>query len=278
MRIIRQSAWGVLALALLITNAQALIVATDNASNAPYDAGWQTSDNGGTGLSPWTLTTGGNRYYLIGDSTSSNGGIGINSTGNKAWGIQAYGGDTAEAVRNLNSPLALGATISLKLDNGNIMPAGEVGVTFRNQATGQDMFQFSFVGGTSDYQWIDQTGTHTTTIPFTYNGLTLSLTRTGLDSYSATIAALGGASQIITGNFGGVSDPSDLDQLRLFNANAGGDNPLLRSLPDRIAFFNSIEIDAPITIPEPGLLLLLMTGTVVVFARHYRLAQSRPRN
>jgi len=246
------------------------ILAADNASNAAYNDGWQSGDNGGFGFGAWSLTIGGNRFYYISDSRNNGNGLDdgvvggtsgdgdINSSGDKAWGMTAFGGDTAEALRLLNAPLLIGHTISIDMDNGFIDGGATVGFGFQNNATAQNMFELFFVGGTSFYQWVDEGGAHTSTIGYTDEGLNLSLKRTGLDSYTATITTRGGATQTISGDFGGTLDPTDLDKIRLFNANAGGGT-------DHNAYWNFVTV-----IPEPSVAALLVSACLAVIWQRRR--------
>lgn len=68
--------------------------ASDGATSATYNDGWQTGDNGGTGYGAWTLNAvPGWSGHFIGDSD-----IAVSS---KSWGTWAKTSNTAEAIRSL---------------------------------------------------------------------------------------------------------------------------------------------------------------------------------
>lgn len=113
---------------------EATVIAQDTASDAVYDDGWQTGDNGGFGFGAWTIrtTTGGNDAFngvFVGSSTGngdgdSNGDGDINtSPGNRALGLYANSGNAAVAFRAFNTPLSLGTRFIFRWTTVTSTPA-----------------------------------------------------------------------------------------------------------------------------------------------------------
>src|SRR5207253_5761968 len=104
---------AIIGLGLIANAASASLFAVDTASDAAYNDGWQSGDNGGFGWgSGWSFRNGANAVIpqpdpptasfqggFIGDSRGNNSPAGaagdsnsdgdINTAGNKAWGISA---------------------------------------------------------------------------------------------------------------------------------------------------------------------------------------------
>src|SRR5258706_5426102 len=82
--------------------APAILIGLDNASNPPYADGWQTGDNGGTGLGPWTLVSNGNANqtgFFIGSSANNgNAPSGNIDVAGKSWGLYSNTNFTTEAI------------------------------------------------------------------------------------------------------------------------------------------------------------------------------------
>lgn len=247
---------------LLLTSAVLAQVPNDNASNSAYTDGWQTGDNGGSGFGAWTLSGGTSAGLLIGNSKNNGDGDGnndgdINSTGDKAWGLYANSGQTASAVRSFNSALSVGQSFSLQMDNGWIENGGTVGFGLQN-ASGDNRFEFFFVGGASKYQRNDAGGVQNTTLDFTDGGLTIVFQLTGVNSYTATVTARYDSGTTQTDTFSGtLLNSGSIERLRLFNANAGPNS-------QRDAFFNNIAV------PEPSFLTLLALSGMLLRRRTRR--------
>jgi hypothetical protein len=242
------------------SNAPAILIGLDNASNPPYTDGWQTGDNGGTGFGPWTLVSNGNPNqtgFFIGSSANN----GTAPSGNidvagKSWGMYSNTNVAAEAIRPLTGGgLAVGQHLSLDMDNGFINNGGSVGVSLRSGTTNR--FELFFNGGQNNYTYADATGNHDTGVGFTANGLNLDLTLTGPDAYLFQIHP-GSVNDPIafSGTLSGTAG-SAIDTVRLFNFNAGGGGA-------SDAFFNNLAV------PEPGFAGLLGVGALTVLARRRR--------
>ena len=237
--------------------ASAASLAADNASDPVYDDGIQDNDNGGTGflgfdVNPNPNTNGAGAF--VGNSTlngaSPSGGINVD---NEAFGLYANTGSTSEAIRPFDGSLSVGQTFSVDFDTGFVNPGASVGVQLRT-AGGANRFAFTFVGGGATYLVTDS-GVQTTTVPFTDDGLNLSFTLTGADTYSFTVDSndqTAPTSQTLTGTLAGTGG---IDQVRVFNTNAGnlGANDL---------FFNSLAVTGGVTaVPEP---LTALGGTALI--------------
>lgn len=258
---------------------EATVIAQDTASDAVYNDGWQTGDNGGFGFGAWTIrtTTGGNDAFngvFVGSSTGngdgdSNGDGDINtSPGNRALGLYANSGNAAVAFRAFNTPLSLGHTFYISMDNGYINTGGpSVGFTLRsgnaNSSTADynvgARFEFLFLGGDTGYTVIDGTGTHyfTPNIGFTDEGLRLQFFMTGVNSYSLVVSNTSGTVlSSISGTLGGTLN-APIDSFAVYNRGAGSGSAY-------DAFFNSFtQLSA---VPEPGVVMLLLGGTGVIWA------------
>ncbi len=177
----------VAALALAsVTNSYAVIASDSaSASNGAYDDGWQTGDNGGFGLSAWTLQNAASSDFFITSSTvngdgADNGVIsGTASDGDintpdrpadqdgsdNAWGMRNEdGGAAADALRTFNKPMSVGFTFSIDMDNGFIDTGETQGFGLQNSTSGENKFEFFFVGGASTYSYVDETGSHSSTL------------------------------------------------------------------------------------------------------------------
>jgi len=209
--------------------ASASVIATDNASNAPY-AAWEHGDNGGTGWGGgWIFTTNGSAGHFRGTAA---GNTNMN-TGAFGWGLYASGGGLAAAVRPLGSVLQVGQSLSLLFDNNGIQNGGVVGIGLQN-AGGTNLFEFYFVGGDTNYVVSDSLGGHGTGIPWSNNGWSLGFTKTNATGYRFTVGT-----NVITGSLSASSDQA-IQLIRFFNFDSGpGQNG--------DTFINNIQITAPAT-------------------------------
>lgn len=234
-------------------------VAFDEASN--YST-WANGSNGGSGFGAWQLAPFSNSStagFFLG-SSANNGSApsgNINSTNGTAFGLYANSGQTASAVRPFTGgPLAVGQTLSLRMDNGFINNNGVVGFSLQTSG-GVNVFEFYFRGGTTNYI-LNVGGVETTTaVSFTDGGLSLAFTLTSPTAYALDVTRLENNQVFnLTGSF---ASPASIERLRLFNFNAGGGSA-------RDAFFNQLRIaEAPPppppepVIPLPAASLMGMT-------------------
>lgn len=263
----------------------AIIVAQDQASNTPYDDGWQTGDNGGSGFGSWTLRTqsGGQDGFngqFIGTSGSNGSGDpspNIDTSG-ESFGLYGNTANSAVSFRDFSSgQLAFKSTFSWSMDNGYIDESGaSVGLTLRNGSADSGVsdynsgvrFEFLFLQGNANYTYVDGTGTHDSGIAFTDTGLRLSFTLTGLNSYSLSVSNLNsGLVSVFTGTLGGTAN-SSIDSFAVYNRFAGSGGA-------RDAFFNLFEVNA---VPEPSTVMLWATGMGTLYYGRRRHLKSKARH
>ena len=244
--------------------AAVLVIASDDASQSAYNDGWQIGDNGGTGFAAWsTINNQAGSGSGGGFLANSNGESHINTSG-KAFGVFGHHGGVGQAIRSFSNPISVGHTFSLKMDNGlindsgNSQGGGTVGFGLRN-SSGNNLFEFFFVGGQSEYKVNGSGGSVGTGVSFTNEGLELAFTLTGTNSFSFVIHKLidnAGVNTTITGNLMSPSGGQAISQLRLFNANAGEPN-------ENNAFYNSFSVTA---IPEASAVGFFSVAIIVTTA------------
>ena len=265
--------------------ARAANLASDNAAaSSAYADGWQTGDNGGTGLGAWNLGVSINDVSRDGHFVGSSQGNGFSDgnidTSGSAWGLYANGNNgivNALAVGYrpfTGGALSIGQTLTLKMDNGFIdgSAPGMVGFAlvtsdlvagnalFSVLPNSSTRFEFLFTGGQSNYQIAlgDGVGGFNTTdtgVGFTSAGLTVAFTLTGANSFSVSVN--GGPA--ITGTLGGNASDA-LNGVAVFNYAAGSGS-------SNDAFFNSLAI-----VPEPSTALLVGAGLLGALALRKRRA------
>lgn len=209
--------------------------ANDQANNATYDGGWTNGLNGGNGFNAWSLSPAsntGNAGFFIGSSN-------IN-TGGESWGTYANSGQTASAVRPFSADLPVGGTVSFSMDNGNIQTGGTVGWGLQN-SSGNNLLEFYFVGGQTDYKINNSAGEQGTGIGFTNGGLTMQFTLQTATTYQLVVTPLGGSSSTFSGSLKNPAGGQAVNRLRLFNANAGSGSA-------NDAFYNSLSVCYPATL------------------------------
>jgi hypothetical protein len=184
-------------------------LASDIASNAAYDDGWQTGDDGGTGFGSWTLSSAGFSGLFMGNSLnldSGNPGPGADiNTSSRSFGLFAQGFDVdfdfAEATRLLDAPLSLGEAFSL-----------ELAVNFRNGNKGVDIrtaggaMLFNFNVGGDDYV-VNNAATGNGSIGSAYHENTefkLTFTQTTASGGTWSIERNGGVTDLDVGTYTGV--------------------------------------------------------------------------
>jgi hypothetical protein len=253
--------FATLCVSVLPLSAFADLVASDNASSTAYNDGWQEFDNGGSGFNAWSPI---NRDNGSGDGggflSTGNGNVNIGTGGNNAaWGVYGNNGGVGQAIRAFPSPMLVGMTFNIDMDNQGIDPGGTVGFGLRN-SSGDNLFEFFFVGGQSNYT-VNASNVSGTTPGFTSGGLRLALHLNATNAFSLTIDTLDngvGVDNTVTGNLLNSAD-QQIHSLRLFNANGGPD-----------VFFNSIsavpEVSPMLAVPAAA----LVAGTVCFGWRRWR--------
>jgi len=188
------------------------------------------SSSGGSGASSGTFT-------------------GSSDLGASSWGFYASGGEVSQALYDFDGgALTVGQTLSVQFDNSSIQSGGTVGLGFQNISNGNNRLEFFFIGGDSNYTYIDNGGSSDSGVGFTSSGLTLDFTLTGTDTYSLDITPIGGSTTNLSGTLGGTA-LSGVDRLRIFNFNAGSGSGF-------DTYANNISI-----IPEPSSIAMMgLTG------------------
>jgi hypothetical protein len=240
-------------------------LASDVSTDSAYADGWQNGDNGGTGFGAWSWsvpTNTANSGYFLGSSAGNGDGDGnldddINDGGN-AFGIYANSGG-AVAVRTFTGGgLTVGQQFTLSFDNGFVDPSTSVGFVLEDSSS-NDLLDFRFTGGNANYTVFDNSGSVDTGIGFTDEGLNLTFTLTGANSYSLLIAPLVGTSTNITGT---LLNSGDVEQVRIFNINAGSGSSF-------DMYVNDLQV-----IPEPSTMALTGLGVLGLVAARRRMKKS----
>ncbi|MBU0677213.1 MAG: hypothetical protein KJ626_03780 [Verrucomicrobia bacterium] len=202
--------FAVIALAALsIPEASAAILAFDDSDDAAYDDSfpqWDTGDNGGYGFTAWTLSPAPNipnagffTATAAQNGTGGSSGGAINAGDGDSWGLYANSAETAAAYRGFDyngdstlDSLGLNYTFTIKMDNG--WNDDTVGFILRNgnntssKNSGQRL-EFRHASG-GNYLVNDNSGDVDTGVAWTADGLTLTVTLTGANSYSMGIPLL----------------------------------------------------------------------------------------
>jgi hypothetical protein len=246
-----------------------LVIAADDASAAAYDDGWSAGDNGGSGFAAWSFVghdsgNGQGGGFIANQGSQPAVSIGTGAS-NEAFGIYGHNDNNngnfgvGAAVRPFASPLQVGWTFSIAMDNQGVkdtVPVGTVGFSLRN-STNDNLAEFYFRGGDSNYT-LNAANVSGTTPGWTTDGLKLTFTLTAANSFAFTIDRLGngpGVDHTLMGNLFSNANQS-ISNIRLFNANGGED-----------VFFNSMSISA---VPETpafaiGLLVCSLVGLTCGF-------------
>ena len=245
-------------------------LASDNASNAAYNDGWQSGDNGGTGFGAWVISftsSSPDRNGAFVGSSANNGDpapTGDIDIDGESWGLYANqlvgmsGPDigVATAYRPFTGgELQINQTLTLQMDTGQVdswmLGPGSVGFSLNR-------FSFFFASGSSEYSigYGDPNSTlalQSTGVPLTYDGLDLAFTRTGVDTYDFAITPNGGSTTVISGVM--PETGGSLDSITFYNRTAGPG-------ASHDVFFNDLEI-----VPEPSTIGLGLAGILMLLVR-----------
>jgi hypothetical protein len=226
--------------------------AFDDASQGVYGnptLHWSSGDNGGYGFMPWTnIVIGpGSGGFFTGDSTKngpsgSSGGINSGNPPTNSWGMWATNGAVCEAVRPFSCPMAVSNVFALDMDNGLLDPGSSAG--FRLRAGNTVLFEFIAESGQADYLIHDKdplTGQERFVdifAPVNAGGMHIEFTLLPCGtSYSASITPRGGQ-PITPATVGQLLDMGTIDNVQLFDSNAGGAGP---DQPNDV-YFNNLQI------------------------------------
>ncbi len=186
----------------------------DASSNATYTVGpsWQNGQNGGSGWGgAWQLATSGNAGHFLANSGSESN----LSQSAYGWGLWANNGGIASAIRPLAAPLHVGDVIAINLDNNWVSSGSSVGIGLQNRF-GQNLFEFMFIGGGTNYLINDEETARDTGRPWTGSGLHVEFQLTTETTYAFSIGT-----QTVTGALAPTSEQV-VNRIRAWNANAGG--------------------------------------------------------
>jgi hypothetical protein len=201
---------GLLILALLNGAAEPTNIAEDDA--AAYGGSWENGKSNGSGLGNWSLTTEGNddsRHsgFFIATTDNNKDLTGIAKDG-KAFGLYANGSGFEQAVayRSFDKPLAAGDSFSFMMETGNFekkfdkdsSDTGSVGLTLRKgNATGttadynkDSLFEIGHYQGKGNYQIYDGSDKPDSGVPFSDQGISVTVTITGNDTYDLEIQTM----------------------------------------------------------------------------------------
>lgn len=207
------------------TNAGSALLASDIGSNAAYADQWDDTDNGGSGWGAWQLYTSSANSSQNGRFMASGAAVNI---GTPAWGLYANNGNLAEAKRLLTNVLAVGQSVSVRMDNGFLNPGSGTGVALQN-ASGTTLWEFFFNGGDIYYSM----SSTTTDVGWTSGGLEVTFTLTSPSTYRALVTPAGGTTRTNTGSLITAADQA-ITAFRAWNYNAGSGS-------DYDFFFNDLK-------------------------------------
>ena len=228
--------------------------ARDDASQSAYSGGW-TESTGGTGFGNWQFQD----FHGTNDSYaghfianhSDNHEIDPIASGGSAFGLYANGGEfeVAAAFRSFAAPLRVGDAFSFQMLNGLIEQkgttdspaAGAIGLTLRNgnaAGTPDDYnkgarFEIINLKGQANYQVYDGEASHDTGVVFSDQGVAVTVTLTGADTYDLEITRL-----------------ADKQTTRLTGRKLGGSGPIEsfcifdRNGEKADGFFNNFQVGA----------------------------------
>lgn len=202
--------------------------------NADADGytGWTESLTSGNGSENGTF---------IGASGTS---MDVNS---KSWALYANNGQTASRTYGFDSALNVGESVTISASLGSIASGKTVGFSLQNSSS-TNRFEAYYIGGDATDAWKlndsggqeNIAGVDTTFVNSSYsnnNSLTFKFTQLGSDAFSLEING------VIVSNASLSISASDIEQIRIFNFDAGSSND---------QYFNSLTV-----VPEPGTYALI---------------------
>ncbi|MEY3481451.1 MAG: hypothetical protein RIQ71_2226 [Verrucomicrobiota bacterium] len=172
---------------------------------------WGNGAQGGSGFGVWNIAATGSAGSFLADTVNH---TNLSVSAAKGFGLWANNSGAVTARRNLPSAMKAGDIVSVRIDNNWVDTGGRVGVALADSA-GSNRFNFHFIGGQTAYRLDDAVTNRDTGVAYTSDGLLLSFTLIGSNSYS-----LGTGANSLTGTLGG-SGP--ITQIIFSNSNAGPD-------------------------------------------------------
>lgn len=188
--------------------------ALDNTTLNPYNVSlqWNNGDNGGapSWSGGWQLSTLGSSGHFFANGESN---LNIAAT---AWGMWAESGGLSAAVRPFKTRLNVDDVFKASFENNSIDNGGVVGVGFQNRF-GQNLFEYLFVGGDTNYLVNDSVLARKTGKGWTDQSQGISFQLTSPTTYRFAVDE----TLVVTGTLA-VSSETVIDRVRFFNFNAGG--------------------------------------------------------
>ena len=240
-------------------------IASDNAATYTTST-WTTGSTGGTGFGAWSLNNngnGGSAGQFVFSSADANGSI--DSANGNAFGMFANGAASAEAqaLRTFSEgSLTANQTFSIQMLNGDVTDdGGQVGFSLQGSSA-DNLFQFYFAGGSSDYQLNVGGSAIDTGVGFTTGPLTLDFNQGAGDAWSFSISEGSTLEAEFSSASTGLSlADNDISQLDLVNLNGGSS----RTMGDNgNVYFNNMAITTQ-AVPEPANAALFAIGGLAMF-------------
>jgi len=187
-------------------------IAEDDAAHSAYGGSWESGKSGGSGLGSWTHTTEGSGenqhsgFFIA--STDTNKDLNGIAKDDKAFGLFANGTGFEQAVayRAFDTPLTVGDSFSFMLETGAFEKKfdkdgsdnGSIGLSLRtgnanSAATDYNkgaLFEIGHYQGKHNYQIYDGSDKPDSGVPFTDQGISVTVTLTGTDSYDLEIQTM----------------------------------------------------------------------------------------
>jgi hypothetical protein len=188
--------------------------ATYSDSAAPYNT-WTQGSGAGAGFGEWFFNNSTSNSSAFVANTNNNDNINMNVGATKGFGLYANGAGFAKASRAFVSPMKVGDSLQVRLDNNWLVAGQDVGFELRD-SSGSVRLKFRFVGGENTYRIGDATTNRDSGLAYTGTGLNLKLTLGVSNSYS-----LETGSSVITNTLG---SGSAIAWLEFFNNGAGSNS------------------------------------------------------
>lgn len=239
--------------------------ASDNAGNAAYADGWQDGDNGGTGFMPWVLTYSGIAPANHSDHFIDTAPLAGNSLGAPAFGLTDSGRpfffDTSSATRDFVSALGVGETFKVDVDSANLVNGDPNGFSKGNvlklkNSAGDDRFSMFTNNAFANDNWVVSnpagTGSGIDTGIAAGAAFSVTLTLTGLETYSLDLTPVGGGASLFSQS-GTLETASAGTSISRFLVNDYGTGSAADGSSE--LFFNNLAI-----VPEPTTLATAVFG------------------
>lgn len=198
-------------------------LASDNANDAAYSAGFGTGQNGGNGYTAWAITYGAGGTGVF-TSDPSNDGMSNTGIGSNAFGFYATGGDYLNAIRGFDT-LELNDELSFYWTMNFDANTGSKGFDFRN--SGANIFNVNNAGVT------DITTTNgIATSSYGTDAMLVTVKRVFNDDYEFSMTSKSGGATYTT-TFNTTSNFNELN-IYIGNQNDGSGQ--------RNLYFNNFEI------------------------------------